>query len=150
MSTKVLNIIEQMKTLTLVEAAELFREIEHHFGVEASPLTVKFGSPGMTEKMSAREIYTSEMSTQEIMINGIASPAIYNSAQAVDVILEFIPPNRKTAITKVVWNVTGVGFKQAKLMVKKPPVVLKESIPSHDAMNIKKYLESFGAKVSLQ
>ncbi|WP_017304048.1 ribosomal protein L7/L12 [Spirulina subsalsa] len=140
MSTKVLNIIEQMKTLTLVEAAELFREIEHNFGVDASPLKVKFETPEMAETMS----------NSEITSHWTASPSVNNSAQVFDVVLEFIPPNRKTAITKVVWNVTGVGFKQAKLMVKKPPVLLKESISSHDAMNIKKHLESFGAKVSLQ
>ncbi|NEO27411.1 MAG: 50S ribosomal protein L7/L12 [Kamptonema sp. SIO4C4] len=127
MSTKVTNIIEQMKTLTLVEAAELIEAIENNFGVDASPMTVKFTPP--THQDSA---YTPPEFT------------------LVNVVLENAPNNKKVAIIKAVWSVTGLGLKHAKGLVKKTPSIVKPSVTLSEAQKIKQHLESYGASVSLQ
>lgn len=120
MSTKVQNIIEQMSTLTLVEAAELFVLIERNFGVEAAPLRVKLTTQPTTAMSS------------------------------VDVILETVPQNRRVAILKPIWHVTGLSLKETKQALKQVPFVLKEAVPQAEALKIKKTLEAYGASVTLR
>ncbi|WP_204103034.1 MULTISPECIES: 50S ribosomal protein L7/L12 [Spirulina sp. CCY15215] len=127
MSVKVMTIIEQMKTLTLVEAAELIKQIEKNFGVDASPMKVKFVS----------------LIHQEIT----AKPDDFTM---VDVVLETAPKNKKAAITRAVWNVTGLGLKNAKTLVNSTPSIVKQAVTPEDGLKIKANLESFGAIISLK
>jgi large subunit ribosomal protein L7/L12 len=127
MSAKVMTIIEQMKTLTLVEAAELIKQIEKNFGIDASPMKVKFISPNHPSIKPKTEDFN-----------------------MVDVVLETAPKNKKAAITRAVWNVTGLGLKNAKVLVNSTPSVVKQSVTPEDGLKIKANLESFGAIISLK
>ncbi|MGK7925886.1 MAG: 50S ribosomal protein L7/L12 [Spirulina sp.] len=127
MSGKVMTIIEQMKTLTLVEAAELIKQIEKNFGVDASPMKVKFISPINREFKTEPEDF-----------------------KMVDVVLETAPANKKAAIIRAVWNVTGLGLKNAKTLVNSTPSIVKQAVTPEDGLKIKQNLESFGAIISLK
>lgn len=131
MSEKLSNIIEQLKTLTLLEASELVTEIEKVFGVDTS---VSTGGP--------------------IQVVGAAAPVA--AAEAVeektsfDLILEVVPADKKIAILKIVRNVTGLGLKESKEIVDNVPKTLKEGITKAESETIQKELEAAGAKVAVK
>ena len=131
MTSKIDNIIQDLKTLTLLEAAELVKEIEDVFGVDAS-----ISNSGMV-----------------MMSPGIAPDANETNEQEqteFDVSLEAVPANKKIAILKVVRSITGLGLIEAKGLVESAPKVLKESISKEDAEEIKEKLESAGATVVIK
>ncbi len=128
MSEKLTNIIEQLKTLTLLEAAELVKEIETVFGVDTS---ISVGSVGPS----------------------MASPAIVEVVEektAFDVILNEVPADKKIAILKIVRNVTGLGLKESKEIVDNVPKVLKEGVTKDESETIKKDIEAAGGKVVIK
>ena len=131
MSSKIDNIIKDLKSLTLLEAAELVKEIEEIFGVDAS-------------------ISTSGM----MMMNPEATIAAANNTEEskteFDVLLEVVPTAKKIAILKVVRSLTGLGLIEAKGLVESAPKVLKESVSKEDAENIKQKLEDAGATVTIK
>ena len=127
MADKVMTIIEQMKTLTLVEAAELVKQIEKNFGVDASPMKVKFNAS---------------------IERGLKAEP--EAIAMVDVVLETAPKNKKAAITRAVWNVTGLGLNNAKTLVNSAPSIVKQAVTREDGLKIKQNLESFGAIISLK
>ena len=129
MSEKIEKIIEELKTLTLLEASELVKQIEETFGVDAST-----GGGGMM-MMGA--------------IPGAGEAAVEEKTEF-DVILEDVPADKKIAILKVVRTVTGLGLKEAKDLVESAPKTLKEASPKAAAEDIKKQLEEAGAKVALK
>jgi len=129
MSEKIDKIIEELKSLTLLEASQLVKEIEETFGVDAST-----GGGGM-------------------MMVGAAPGAGEAAAEEktdFDVILEDVPADKKIAILKVVRSVTGLGLKEAKDLVESAPKTVKDSAPKAEAEDIKKQLEEAGAKVALK
>ena len=127
MTTKVEDIIEQLKALTLLEAADLVKQIETTFNVSAS------ASVGAIS---------------------IASPA--SVAQEVeektefDLILEEVPADKKIAVLKVVRTLTGLGLKEAKDLVESTPKNIKEGASKDDVEAAKKQLEEAGAKVKIK
>jgi large subunit ribosomal protein L7/L12 len=123
MSAKVNQIIEIMKTLTLMEASELIDQIEFNFGVDAGAMPVKW-------------------------FQGMDNGAI--ALETCDVVLDAVPSNRRVVIAKAVWMVTGVDLKQAKALVKRPPAILKTAVDGREAAKIRAYLESYGASVSFR
>lgn len=127
MANKVMKIIEQIKSLTLVEAAELVKQIEKNFGVDASPMKVKFIAP---------------------IEGGLKTES--DAIAMVDVVLETAPKNKKAAITRAVWNVTGLGLNNAKTLVNSAPSIVKQAVTREDGLKIKQNLESFGAIISLK
>lgn len=129
MSEKIEKIIEDLKTLTLLEASELVKQIEETFGVDAST-----GGGGMM-MMGA--------------MPGAGEAAVEEKTEF-DVILEDVPADKKIAILKVVRTVTGLGLKEAKDLVESAPKTLKEASPKAAAEDIKKQLEEAGAKVVLK
>jgi len=129
MSEKIEKIIEELKTLTLLEASELVKQIEETFGVDAST-----GGGGMM-MMGA--------------MPGAGEAAVEEKTEF-DVILEDVPADKKIAILKVVRTVTGLGLKEAKDLVESAPKTLKEASPKAAAEDIKKQLEDAGAKVVLK
>lgn len=130
MTSKIDSIIQDLKSLTLLEAAELVKEIEDIFGVDAS-----VSSPG-------------------IMVNPVdASGPSDNSEQEqteFDVVLNEFPAPKKIAVLKVVRSLTGLGLIEAKKLVESVPKVLKEAIPKEDAEEIKQKLEEAGATVVIK
>jgi len=136
--SKVDSILEELKTLSLLEAAELVKKIEETFGVDASAPA----GGGM------------------MMMPGMAMPAAGGGAAApaepeeekteFDVILEEVPADKKIAILKVVRTLTGLGLKEAKDLVEAAPKPVKEGVPKGDAEDAKKQLEEAGAKVAIK
>jgi large subunit ribosomal protein L7/L12 len=115
--------------LTLLEAAELVKQIEDAFGVSAA-------APVGGMMMAAP---------------GAAAPAEEVEEQTeFDVVLEEVPADKKIAILKVVRTLTGLGLKEAKDMVESAPKAVKEGATKDDAEDAKKQLEEAGAKVSVK
>ena len=127
MSEKIDQIIENLKTLTLLEASELVSKIEETFGVDAS---ASVSGPAMVMATTA-EVEEVEEKTE------------------FNVILEEVPADKKIAILKIVRGLTGLGLKDAKTLVESAPKQVQEAINKDAAEDAKKQLEEAGAKVSL-
>ena len=128
MSEKINQIVEDLKTLTLLEASELVKKIEETFGVDAS---ASFGG-GMV--MSAAPVAVEEVEEKT----------------SFDVVLEEVPKDKKIAVLKIVRSLTGLGLKEAKELVESTPKQIKDGIAKDAAEDIKKQIEEAGGKVSLK
>ena len=126
MSEKIDQIIEELKTLTLLEASELVTKIEETFGVDAS------ASAGGTMVMAA-----------PTAVEEVEEKTEFN------IMLEEVPADKKIAILKVVRTLTGLGLKEAKGVVESAPKQIQEGLGKDAAEDAKKQLEAAGAKVSL-
>lgn len=133
MSTKTDEILEQLKSLTLLEASELVKQIEEAFGVSAAAPAggMMMAAPGAAAAPSAA-----------------AEPE--EEQTEFDVVLEEVPADKKIAILKVVRTITGLGLKEAKDLVESTPKPVKEATNKDDAEAVKKQLEEAGAKVSVK
>ena len=127
MSEKINQIIEDLKTLTLLEASELVTAIEETFGVDASAAT---GGPVVMT--AAGPIEEVEEKTE------------------FDVVLEEVPKDKKIAILKIVRGITGLGLKEAKQLVESAPKQIQEGVAKEAGEDAKKQLEAAGAKASLK
>jgi large subunit ribosomal protein L7/L12 len=130
MSTTTDEILEKLKTLTLLEASELVKQIEEAFGVSAAAPVggMMMAAPG-----------------------GAAAPAEEVEEQTeFDLVLEEVPADKKISILKVVRTLTGLGLKEAKDLVEAAPKAVKEGVAKSDAEDAKKQLEEAGAKVSIK
>ncbi len=132
MSAKTDEILEQLKSLSLLEASELVKQIEEAFGVDASA-SVGGGMMMMAGPAPAAVAAEPEEEQTEF-----------------DVVLEEVPADKKIAILKVVRALTGLGLKEAKDMVEAAPKSVKEGVNKDDAEAAKKQLEEAGAKVSVK
>ncbi|MBD0344554.1 MAG: 50S ribosomal protein L7/L12 [Coleofasciculus sp. Co-bin14] len=131
MSAATDEILERLKSLTLLEASELVKQIEEAFGVSAA------APVGGMMMMPAG--------------GGGAAPAEEAEEQTeFDVILEEVPADKKIAILKVVRTLTGLGLKEAKDLVEAAPKPVKEAIAKDAAEDAKKQLEEAGAKVTVK
>lgn len=132
MSATTDQILDQLKSLTLLEAAELVKQIEEAFGVSAAaPAGGMMMMPGTG--------------------GGAAAPAEEVEEQTeFDVILEEYPADKKIAILKVVRTLTGLGLKEAKDLVEATPKPVKEAVAKDAAEDAKKQLEEAGAKVTVK
>ena len=129
MSVKTVEILEQLKILSLIETTELVKQIEDTFNVDASRCQINFPVVigNVTDDKEA-EIQQTEF----------------------DVVLEEVPSNKKIAILKLVRGITGLGLKEAKDFVDSVPQTVKTGIAIAEAENIKQQLEAVEAKVSLK
>ncbi|MGB3189701.1 MAG: 50S ribosomal protein L7/L12 [Limnoraphis sp.] len=132
MSAKTDEILEQLKSLSLLEASELVKQIEEAFGVDASAV----GGGGM---MMAPGVNVPSPATEEV-----------EEKTEFDVILDEFPSDKKIAILKVVRTITGLGLKEAKDLVESAPKPIKEATSKEDAESVKKQLEEAGAKVTVK
>ena len=130
MSEKLTNIIEQLKTLTLLEAAELVTQIEQVFGVDTSI------SVGAVAAMPVAQAAPVAEAAEE--------------KTSFDIVLDAVPADKKIAILKIVRNVTGLGLKESKDIVDNVPKTLKEGSTKEEVETIKKELEAAGAKVVIK
>jgi|TARA_B100000768_G_scaffold130709_1_gene121368 large subunit ribosomal protein L7/L12 len=131
MAEKINDILEQLKSLTLLEASELVEKIEETFGVDAS------SGGGM------------------MMVAGAAGGAAEGGEAAeekteFDLFLADVPADKKIAILKIVRTLTGLGLKEAKELVESAPKVIKEAMPKSDAEEAKAQIETAGGKVELK
>ncbi len=130
MSEKLTNIIEQLKTLTLLEAAELVTQIEEVFGVDTSVSVGAVAAMPITQAAPVAEAVEEKTSF--------------------DIVLDTVPADKKIAILKIVRNVTGLGLKESKDIVDNVPKTLKEGSTKEEVETIKKELEAAGAKVVIK
>ena len=126
MSDKITQIVEELKTLTLLEAAELVSQIEETFGVDASAAVggpVVMAAAGPAEEVEEKTEF--------------------------NVMLDEVPADKKIAVLKVVRALTGLGLKEAKTLVESAPQQVQEAVGKDAAEDAKKQLEAAGGKVSL-
>jgi large subunit ribosomal protein L7/L12 len=125
-SEKIQGILDQIKELTLLEAADLVKEMETTFGVSAAAAVVAGG--------------------------GAAAPAAAPEPEKdeFDVILAGFDAAKKIGIIKVVREITGLGLKEAKDLVEASPKPVKEAVAKAEAEELKKKLTEAGATVELK
>jgi large subunit ribosomal protein L7/L12 len=129
MSTKIDSIIEELKSLSLLEASELVKAIEETFGVSAA-------APVGGMMMAAA--------------GGAAAVEEVEEKTAFDLVLDEVPADKKIAILKIVREITGLGLKDAKDLVESAPKTVKEGMAKADAEAAKKQIEEAGGKVSIK
>ena len=127
MSEKIDQIIEDLKTLTLLEASELVTKIEETFGVDAS--AAAGGGMVMAAAAPAEEV---EEKTE------------------FDLMLDEVPADKKIAVLKVVRSITGLGLKEAKELVESAPKLVQEGIGKDAAEEAQKQISDAGGKASLK
>ena len=120
------KIVDDLSSLTVLEAAELSKMLEEKWGVSAAaPVAVAAAAPG-----------------------GAAAPVAEEKTEF-DVILA-AAGDKKINVIKEVRAITGLGLKEAKDLVEGAPKPVKEGIAKTEAEDIKKKLEDAGAKVELK
>ena len=128
MSEKIDQIVEDLKTLTLLEASELVSKIEETFGVDASAAAgggvVMAAAPGAAEEVEEKTEF--------------------------NVMLDEVPADKKIPVLKVVRGLTGLGLKEAKELVESAPKQVQEGVAKDAAEDAKKQIENAGGKASLQ
>ena len=125
-SEKVLKLVEEMKTLTLIEAADLVKEIEEVFGVSAAAPVAMAAAPAAGAAAPAAE----EQTEFDVVLTGAGE--------------------KKLEVIKVAREITGLGLKEAKELVESAPKAIKEGISKDEANEIKTKLEAAGATVELK
>ena len=131
MSAKTDEILESLKSLSLLEASELVKQIEEAFGVSAAASAgVVMAAPGAAAGGDGGE--AAEEKTE------------------FDVILESFDAAAKIKVLKAVRNATGLGLGDAKALVEAAPKPIKEGISKDEAEALKKEIEEAGGKVTLK
>tara|TARA_A100001035_G_scaffold245685_1_gene214143 strand:+ start:1655 stop:2047 length:393 start_codon:yes stop_codon:yes gene_type:complete len=129
--SKIDEIMEQLQTLTLLEAAELVEKIEETFGVDASAGGGMVMMPGAAGS------------------GGEATEAAEEKTEF-DLFLADVPADKKIAILKIVRGITGLGLKEAKELVESAPKVVAEALSKDDAETAQKQIEEAGGKAELK
>jgi large subunit ribosomal protein L7/L12 len=121
------DIIEAIKTLSVIELYELVKELEEEFDVSAQPTAVSV-APGATagEEVAEKE----EKKTFDAILASVG--------------------DQKLQVIKVVRQLTKLGLKEAKSLVDSAPSPIKEEVSKEEADEIKTKLEEVGAKVELK
>jgi len=126
-SNKTEELVKALSELSVLEMAELKTALEEKWGVKAAAAAVAVAAPAAS-----------------------AAPAAAAESTDFQVTLADAPADKKIGIIKVVREITGLGLKEAKELVDGAPKVLKETAPKAEAEDIKKKLETAGAKVTLK
>ena len=122
-SEKITNIVEEIKTLTILELADLVKAVEEEFGVSAA-------------------------APVGVAVAGAAAPAAEEKTEF-DVVLASFGAS-KLGVIKVVREITGLGLKEAKDLVEGAPKTLKEGCTKEEAESIKAQLTEAGATVEIK
>ena len=121
---KTMNILEEIKSLTILELADLVKALEEEFGVSAAPVAVA-AAPAAGDAPAAEE------------------------KTEFDVILASAGDG-KLAVIKAVREITGLGLKEAKDLVESAPKEIKTGIAKAEAEEIKNALTAAGATVEIK
>ncbi len=125
--SKVAEILEAVKGLTVLELAELVKAFEDEFGVSAAAPVAAMAAPAA----------------------GGAAPAEEEAQTEFDVILSAVG-DKKVNVIKVVREATGLGLKESKELVDSAPKPIKEKISKEDAEALKAKLVEAGATVEIK
>lgn len=124
MSEKVTKLIEDVKSLTVLELSELVKALEEEFGVSAAAPVAVAAAP------AAAAPAAEEKSTFDVVLKDIGQ--------------------QKIQVIKVVREITGLGLKEAKDLVDAAPKAIKEGVSKEDADGMKEKLEKVGAEIELK
>ena len=120
------KIVDELSSLSVIEAAELSKLLEEKWGVSAAaPVAAVAAAPAAGGEAAAEE------------------------KTDFDVVLSEAGSN-KIAVIKEVRTITGLGLKEAKDLVEGAPKPLKQGVPKAEVEEMKKTLEAAGAKVELK
>ena len=122
-SEKIIGIVDTIKTLTILEVADLVKALEEEFGVSAAPVAVA-------------------------AVGGAAAPVVEEKTEFDVVLTSF--GSSKLGVIKAVREVTGLGLKEAKALVEACPKAVKEAVSKEDAEKIKADLVAAGAEVEIK
>lgn len=117
------QVIEFLENLTLLQAAELVKELEDKFGVSAAAPVAMMAAPAAAAPVEEKDEFTVVLAAAG---------------------------EKKIDVIKEVRAITGLGLKEAKDLVEGAPKTLKEGVNKEDAAKIKATLEKVGAKVELK
>lgn len=124
--SKLESILNELKTLTLMDTADLVKQIEETFNVSATPVggaMMPVASTEVAEKVEEKTTF--------------------------DLTLEDVASDKRVAVLKIIRKLTSVGLAEAKAFTTSLPKVLREGITKEEAEEAKKALEEAGAKVSI-
>ena len=130
MADKVQSIIEEIKTLSLLEASQLVKGLEEAFGVSAAAASVAVAAGPAAG-------------------GGAAAAAPAEEKTEFNVILTAVGGN-KIGVIKAVREITSLGLKEAKDLVEGAPKPIKEGVNKEEAENIKKKFTEAGATVEIK
>ena len=119
------KLVEELSTLTVLEAAQLSKLLEEKWGVSAAAPVAVAAAPGAAAAAPA------EVKDEFTVVLAAAG-------------------DKKINVIKAVREITGLGLKEAKDLVEAAPKAVKESVPKADAEKLKAKLEAEGAKVELK
>ena len=123
-SEKITAIIEELKTLTVLELSELVHAVEDEFGVSAAA-AVAVAGPVAAEAAAVEEKTEFDLELTEVGAN-------------------------KIGVIKVVRELTGLGLKDAKDLVEAAPKTVKEAVAKEEAEKIAEQLKAAGAEVEVK
>ncbi len=123
-SEKIVAIVDEVAALSVLELAELVKEVEERFGVSAAAAVVAAGPA--------------------------AAAAPVEEKTEFDVVLTGFDAAAKIKVIKVVREITGQGLAEAKATVEGAPKTLKEALGKEEAEELKKKIEEAGGKVELK
>ena len=121
-SEKITNILEEIKSLTILELNDLVKAVEEEFGVSAAPVAMTGAAPAAAAAEEKTEF---------------------------DVVLKAAGASKLNVI-KVVREITGLGLKDAKDLVEGAPKTLKEGVSKEEAEALKAQLTEAGAEVEVK
>ena len=121
---KTTQILEEIKSLTILEMKDLVSALEEEFGVSAAPVAV--AAPGAAAAAPAAE----EKTEFDVVLTGFG--------------------DKKLNVIKVVKEITGLGLGESKALVEGVPSKIKEAVSKSDAEEIQKKLQEAGATAELK
>ena len=122
-------IIDQLKSLSLLDISELIKSIEITFGIDSS-----------------QNFVSNQQQNQVVSLPAVA----IEEKTSFEITLTEVPADKKIAILKLVRSITGLGLKESKEIVDNVPKLLKEGITKEESESIKKDIEILGGKVLIK
>jgi large subunit ribosomal protein L7/L12 len=117
------KLVEELSTLTVLEAAELSKMLEEKWGVSAAAPVAVAAAGAAAPVAEVKDEFT---------------------------VMLVAAGDKKINVIKVVREITGLGLKEAKDLVEAAPKAVKEGVPKADAEKLKAKIEAEGAKVELK
>ncbi|OAY64899.1 50S ribosomal protein L7/L12 [Ananas comosus] len=138
-SPRVAALVDEISSLTLLEAADLTEALRARLGVDQMP-AMAILTPGMSPAGAAAAVGGGDAAAEEKK----------EEKTAFDLKLESFDAAAKIKIIKEVRTFTDLGLKEAKELVEKAPAVLKKGVAKEEAEKIVEKMKDIGAKVVLE